>query len=133
MEHITIPAQINNLDTLYDFIYELMDTAEIDEALQNSIISAVEEIFVNIASYAYPSGEGDVTVSAEIAPERFTLIFSDSGIPFNPLEKEDPDLTLAADDRDIGGLGIFMVKKMMDDIYYEYRAGQNVLTISKNR
>ena len=95
---------------------------------------AVEEIFVNIASYAYPNGDGTATISVSesTSPTAIRITFVDSGIPYNPLAKEDPDITLGAEEREIGGLGIFMVKKSMDDVNYEYTHGHNRLTLVKN-
>ena len=93
----------------------------------------MEELFVNVASYAYPSGSGSVTIDMEITeePAAAVITFTDSGIPFNPLKKDDPDIALSAEERQIGGLGIYMVKKSMDDIAYAYRDGRNVLRIVK--
>lgn len=94
-----------------------------------------EEIFVNIASYAYSEGNGDgmVRILLEITenPYRVFIKFRDTGIPYNPLEKEDPDVNLPAEERPIGGLGIFFVKNMMDEVLYEYENGENVLSIMK--
>ena len=92
-----------------------------------------EEIFVNIASYAYPETGGFVTIrrSGGEGPEGLTLAFIDSGIPYDPLQKPDPDLTLALEDRPIGGLGVFLVKELVDEVHYEYKDGQNILTVRK--
>lgn len=90
-----------------------------------------EEIFVNVAHYAYPDGEGKATVELDFTDGVMTMSLKDSGIPFDPLAKEDPDITLSADDRKIGGLGIFMTKKYMDSISYEYKDSMNILTMSK--
>ena len=94
---------------------------------------AVEEIFVNIAHYAYAPEVGSTTVQVETAsePRRVTITFMDRGVPYDPLAKPDPDVTFSAEERQIGGLGIYMVKMSMDDVRYEYRDGQNVLTIEK--
>lgn len=96
------------------------------------ITIAVEEIFVNIAHYAYPEGGGTMTYKIETDISSAKLTFIDSGVEFDPLSKPDPDVTLSADERPIGGLGIFMVKKSMDDVRYEYVDGKNILTICKN-
>ena len=89
---------------------------------------------MNIAHYAYAPGTGSATIhfEARTDPKRAVITFTDSGIPYDPLSRPDPDVTLSAEERQIGGLGIFMVKKSMDDIWYEYRDGHNVLTIVKN-
>ena len=94
---------------------------------------AVEEIFVNVAHYAYAPNTGSVTVGVKISddPRFATITFKDGGKPYNPLAKPDPDVTLPADEREIGGLGIFMTKKVMDELSYEYTDGKNVLTLKK--
>ena len=132
MKQITIPAKVEKLDTLLDFITDIMQKLNINEMLQSKISVAVEEIFVNIAHYAYPSKDGDVIISVNNQNDRIMIELRDTGVPYNPLEKEDPDITLSAEERSIGGLGIFMVKKIMDDVTYEYNNGQNILTLIKN-
>ena len=103
---------------------------------------AVEEIFVNIAHYAYKQETGSVVIRADVsgnatddgAVDSFAVIeFEDGGIPYNPLEKTDPDIGAAADEREIGGLGIFMVKKIMDSVEYRREAGKNILTIRRKK
>ena len=100
---------------------------------QMQIDIAVEEIFVNIANYAYAPGSGSADIKAGVSgtPSVFVISFADKGVPYNPLAKSDPDISLPADKRQIGGLGIFMVKKSMDDLSYEYKDGQNIMTIRK--
>ena len=95
---------------------------------------AVDELFGNIAHYAYGTGTGPVTVRVETLtePPGARITFIDQGVPYDPLAKEDPDVTLSAKERKIGGLGIFLVKKSMDDVAYEYKDGQNILRIRKN-
>ena len=94
---------------------------------------AVEEIYVNIVHYAYNPEIGKATIRCEVTdnPMQVIIQFMDSGVPFDPLAKEDADITLSAEEREIGGLGIFMVKKSMDEVSYEYKEGKNVLTIRK--
>ncbi len=101
---------------------------------QMQISVAAEEIFVNIAHYAYAPGKGIATVRLTISrePARATITFIDRGTPFDPLKKEDPDVTLSAEERAIGGLGIYMTKKTMDEVFYEYKDRQNRLTLVKN-
>ena len=101
---------------------------------QMQISVAVEEIFVNIANYAYKPDKGKAIVRVEVTdkPVAVAITFVDHGVPYDPLAKVDPDVTLAAHEREIGGLGIFMTKKIMDDVAYEYRDGQNILTLKKN-
>ena len=100
---------------------------------QTQIEIAVEEIFINIASYAYAPDKGMATVRVEVSgdPVAVTITFVDHGVPYDPLAKEDPDVTLSAEERGIGGLGIFMTKKLMDDVAYEYKDGKNTLTLKK--
>ena len=95
---------------------------------------AIDELFGNIAHYAYNPEIGQATVRVEVIedPLAVTITFIDNGVPYDPLAKEDPDTTLSIEDREIGGLGIYMVKKSMDDITYEYKNGQNFLKIKKN-
>ena len=95
---------------------------------------AVEEIFVNIASYAYAPNTGYALIQInELSdPKRVQITFVDEGVPYDPLAKEDPDVTLSAEERQIGGLGIYMVKKSMDNMTYEYKDNKNILTIEKN-
>ena len=92
---------------------------------------AVEELFVNIASYAYAPDTGTAEIGVDVSGGVAETTFADSGIPYNPLKKKDPDVALSAEEREIGGLGIFMVKKTMDEMRYCYRDGQNLLTIRK--
>ena len=94
----------------------------------------MEEIFVNIAHYAYKTGIGKAVVRVEITDElaTVTITFMDHGVEYNPLERDDPDITLSAEERDIGGLGIFMTKNLMDDVTYEYNEGKNILKLKKS-
>ena len=98
-----------------------------------AICVAVEEIFVNIASYAYGEGTGEAALCFDFDENErlMTLVVSDEGIPFNPLEREEPDITLSAAERDIGGLGIFITKKTMDTVSYKNENGKNILTMTK--
>jgi anti-sigma regulatory factor (Ser/Thr protein kinase) len=134
MKELKIKASIENLERVIVFVDEELENNDCPIKLQMQIDVAVEEIFVNIASYAYQPGEGDATISIDILkdPSRVEITFIDSGIEYNPLEKEDPDVTLSAEERQIGGLGIYMVKKSMDDMIYNYSNGQNILKIIKN-
>ena len=133
MKEIILPAKIEKLDDLFQFIESSLESYDLDTAFLISFNTAAEEIFVNVAHYAYPGNEGSVRLQLNILedPKRVELLFIDSGIAYNPLKKSDPDTSLNAEDRPIGGLGIFMVKKMMDDVRYEYKDGQNRLTIVK--
>ena len=115
------------------FVEEHLEEAGCPLKAQMQISIAVEEIFINIASYAYAPGTGKAIIRVEFTkdPSVVSITFIDRGVPYNPLDKQDPDVTLPADERDIGGLGIFMAKEIMDDEYYEYKDGQNILTMTK--
>ena len=101
--------------------------------IQTAVCVAIEEIFVNVARYAYGDGEGDMTLGIGFDTESREVTFrmADKGTPFDPLKKPDPDITLSAEDRDIGGLGIFITKKTMDTVTYAYENGENILTMIK--
>lgn len=134
MKELTIDAKVDNLDRVLDFVNGVLEENDCNMKTQISIAVSVEEIFVNIASYAYAPGEGSATIELEILkdPRALSIVFKDSGIPYDPLAKKDPDITLSAEERPIGGLGIYMVKKSADRISYEYKDNQNILTFVKN-
>ena len=142
-EHkLVIEAKTENLDQGLEFVENRAVALGGSPRALIQINVAVEEIFVNVAQYAYrhlkePDASGKlnlatIMVSEGDDPASLTITIEDHGIPFNPLEREDPDTTLSADDRKIGGLGIFMVKKSMDEMKYEYRDGRNILTFRKD-
>lgn len=125
------PARSNQLQEVITFIEQELTGLKCPEKLVNKIEICAEEIFVNISKYAYMEREEDVTVGMKCEDGELTLKFTDHGIPFNPLVKKDPDITKPAEEREIGGLGIFIVKKTMDDVQYEYQNGMNILTMKK--
>ena len=131
---LTVDAKDQNLEQVQEFVDGQLKALDCPQKAQMQIDVSVEEIFVNIAHYAYPAGEGKATLRVEtsLAPKSVTITFFDRGIPYDPLSKPDPDITLSSEKRQIGGLGIYMVKKSVDDIRYEYRDGQNILTFTKN-
>lgn len=138
MEHETrelvVSATLEELDNVLAFIDTELEQHNCSMKSQMQIDIAVEEIYVNIAHYAYqPDQDGKATIRCTVGgdPLQVTIQFMDHGIPYNPLEKKDPDVSLSAEERQIGGLGIFMVKKSMDNIRYEYKDGKNILTIDK--
>ncbi|MBR3039335.1 MAG: ATP-binding protein [Lachnospiraceae bacterium] len=133
MNEIKVKADIDMLDEVIAFVEEQLEAADCPMKTQMTISVAVEELFVNIAHYAYPPKTGDAIVRMEVKgdPKYAEIQFIDSGIPYNPLEKPDPDITKPAEERPIGGLGIFMVKKSMDEMLYEYTDGKNIVTIRK--
>lgn len=134
MEELRVEANVENLPKVLAFVDDQLEMAECPMKAKIQIDIAVEEIFVNIAHYAYAPGTGDALIRVGISeePAAVQIDFEDSGIPYNPLEKADPDVTLDAQEREIGGLGIFMVKKIVDEIRYEYTDGKNRLTLGKS-
>ena len=122
-------------DKSSEIIEFLMSSPDIpdDEVLQFKLRLSIEEAVENVVRYAYDGGIGWLEVGTSLDEDSIVLTIElrDAGIPFNPLEKEDPDVTLSADERKIGGLGIFLCKKMMDNIEYRYEDGNNVLTMTK--
>ena len=134
MKELKVKADISELDSVLSFADSILESMDCSMKSQMQIDVAIEEIFVNIAHYAYPSGDGDAVINivTDDASGTVSITFIDRGTPYNPLENSDPDITLSADERPIGGLGIFMVKKSMDDVSYEYKDDQNRLTIKKS-
>jgi anti-sigma regulatory factor (Ser/Thr protein kinase) len=133
MKELTIAATVENIETVTDFVNEQLEAYDCPMKAQMQIDIAIDELFGNIAHYAYNPEVGSATVRVEVVEDPLSVVitFIDNGVPYDPLKKDDPDTTLSAEDRAIGGLGIFMVKKTMDDIIYEYKDGQNRLTIVK--
>ncbi len=133
MKQLDIEARVENLDAVIAFVDEQIEIFDCSPKVQMQIDVAVEEIFVNIANYAYNPEVGPATIRVELNKDipAVEISFIDHGVKYDPLAKEDPDITLSAKERAIGGLGIFMVKKTMDDITYEYKDGQNILKIKK--
>ena len=131
MKELIIDALTENLDAVIAFVTEQLEAADCSMKAQMQIEVAVEELFVNIAHYAYAPGIGTATIQTEITADTAEITFIDSGVQYDPLAKPDPDVSLPASERQIGGLGIFMVKKSMDDMRYEYRDRKNILTIVK--
>ena len=129
----TFPAKVENLNDVLGFVEQTLEGLECSMKIQTAICVAIEELFVNVAHYAYPDGEGDMTLSIGFEEESRTVTFrmTDKGIPFDPLKKPDPDITLSAEERDIGGLGIFITKKTMDSVHYANENGKNILTMHK--
>ena len=133
MKKMKTKARREQLESVLMFLEEELSSIEHNTKNKIQLFIAVEELFVNIASYAYYPAEGDAEIDIDTDNENnFVYItFIDSGKPYNPLEREDPDVTLSAKERKIGGLGIYMVKKSMDDMSYEYKNGCNILKIGK--
>ena len=134
MKELTLAATVENIETVTEFVKAQLELIDCPIKVQMQIDIAIDELFGNIAHYAYNTEVGNATVRVEIseAPLAVIITFIDNGVPYDPLGKDDPDITLSAEEREIGGLGIYMVKKSMDEITYEYKDGQNILKIKKN-
>ena len=128
-----VNADVNELQRVLSYVEECIGEMDCPAKSMMQINVAVEEIFVNIAHYAYSGEIGEAVIEVEITdePKAVTITFIDSGVMYDPLAKPDPDVTLSAKERKIGGLGIFMTKKFMDELSYEYRDGQNVFSMKK--
>ena len=129
----TFPAQTKVLPDVLSFVEEQLDSFECPMKLQIAICVAIEEVFVNVAQYAYGADTGDVSLGINFDEETRMLTFrmGDKGTPFDPLQNPDPDITRSAEEREIGGLGIFITKKTMDSLTYAYEMGENILTMNK--
>lgn len=132
---LVVDATMENLDQVIGFVEEQLENESCPMKVIRQIGVSLEEIYVNVVNYAYGEDIGKCWLTLKIASvgdgKRLVLTIRDKGIPFNPLEKEDPDITLSVEERQIGGLGIYMVKEMMDEVTYEYQSGYNILTIFK--
>ena len=134
MKELTIEATTENIEAVTNFVNEQLETLDCSMKVQMQVDIAIDELFSNIARYAYNPETGSATVQVEVTenPLAVVITFIDHGKPYDPLAKEDPDTKLSAEERQIGGLGIYMVKKTMDDVSYEYKDGRNILKIKKN-
>ena len=135
MKELTIKALVENVPVVTAFVDEELEGVNCPMKVQYQIDVAVDEVFSNIAMYAYEPAQGDATIRVEIDRNArvVSITFFDSGIPFNPMDREEPDTSLSVEEREIGGLGIFIVRKSMDEIFYEYKNGQNILCIKKKQ
>ena len=133
MTNQTFPAKTEALPDILGFVEETLEGYGCPMKIQMAVCVAIEEVFVNVAHYAYGNGEGDMNLGIGFDEENRTITFrmTDKGVPFDPLQKPDPDLTLSAEEREIGGLGIFIAKKTMDSLSYSYENGENILTMLK--
>ncbi len=133
MEKFTIDAKLENLPAVTEFVIDALESRDCSMKVTMQMELVIEEIFVNVASYAYKNDVGEVTICRKFdeEPRAIELTFIDSGTPYNPLEHKDPDTSLGAEEREIGGLGIFLVKKNVDEISYKREDGQNILTVKK--
>ena len=130
---LTLPAKVESITAVTAFLEQELEALGCPLKQKMEICVAADEIVTNISMYAYTPGSGELTVCFAFDEEHRTaeITFTDEGIPFDPLQKEDPDVTLSADKRQIGGLGIFLVKKTMDGMAYRREDGKNILTIRK--
>ena len=133
MTNQTFPAKTDALPDVLGYVEQALERFECPMKIQMALCVAIEEVFVNVAHYAYGDGEGDMDLGIGFDEESRVITFrmADKGVPFDPLKKPDPDITLSAEERDIGGLGIFITKKTMDSISYAYENGENILTMTK--
>lgn len=134
MNELTVAATVENIETVTDFVCRHLEALGCPMKAQLQISIAIDELFGNIAHYAYHTGIGKATVriEAENHGKSVVITFIDQGVPYDPLSAIDPDTTLSADDRIPGGLGIYMVKKSMDEMTYRFENGSNILSIRKN-
>lgn len=133
MKEITVNASLEELYTVLDFVELELESQACSPKVMVQIAIAVEEIYVNIAKYAYHPTVGDTTIRCSVGGDPLIILiqFLDNGSPFNPLDFAEADTTMSSDERAIGGLGILMVKKSMDEVDYSYRDGNNILTMKK--
>ena len=133
MKVLTVEATKENLDKVIGFLDEQLEEMECPMKILMQMELAVEEIYINVASYAYGEGTGQVTLVMDVKqePKRIEIEFQDQGAPYNPLEKQDPDIRLSAEEREIGGLGVYLAKKYMDEVAYAYEDGKNILCMRK--
>ncbi len=133
-KELVLEATVENLSVVNAFIDELLASVEYSLKKRFQLDLVVEEIFVNIANYAYGEGTGQAVLrfSLQQDPPKMKIVFMDEGVAYDPLAKDEPDVTLPMEERNIGGLGIFLVKKNVEDIQYERKDGKNILTIYKD-
>ncbi len=131
-KHLTLHNDVQQVTLLADYIDAVADEGALDPALAISLNLALEEAVANVILYAYPEGtQGDVDITTTVADGVLTFIIADEGVPFDPTQKEEADVTLGLEERPIGGLGIFLVRQIMDTVGYERREGRNILTLTK--
>ncbi|MBR3103012.1 MAG: ATP-binding protein [Lachnospiraceae bacterium] len=130
---LTVIATLENYDRVAEFVEGELEIREVPMAAQAQIVIALDEIYTNVAKYAYADDPGEVTVRLDFTEQitEVKMTIMDCGIPYDPLKRPDPDVSLEAEARQIGGLGIYMVKQMMEEVSYEYRGGMNILRMRK--
>ena len=134
MKELTVEATLESIPVITEFVDAQLKQLDCPKKAQAQIDIAIDELFSNIVHYAYHPGVGPATVRVEVLEEPLAvaITFIDQGVPYDPLSQADPDVTLSAEDREIGGLGIYIVKKNMSEITYEYKDGKNILRIRKD-
>ena len=131
-KQIILQNEVQQVPRLAEFIDEVCETAGLDMATTMKLNLAVEEAVVNVMNYAYPQGTvGDIYIVVQVDNNQLEFIISDSGTPFDPTTKAEVDTTLSAEERTIGGLGIHLVRNIMDSINYERVNGKNILALIK--
>ena len=128
---LKIPATLEGMDEVLAFVSSVLDAHGCSLQARTQLRMAIEELYVNVAHYAYPSGDGWAEIRGSVENGVATFRIIDGGTPFDPLAKPDPDILLSGEERGIGGLGIYMVKNMVDEVKYDYRDGCNCLTLRK--
>ena len=133
MKNITVACEEKNIKAVNEFVREVLEPHISEKKILRKLCMVTDELITNIVSYAYGGDYGEATVKVDISEEdsAVTMVFIDGGEPFNPLESEDPDTGLKTSERRPGGLGIFMVKRTMDEVNYEYKDNQNIVTVKK--
>lgn len=131
MSSKVFPARKDALDTVISFVEEELEKIDCPMKAVMQISVCTEEMFINVASYAYTHKEGSVALSVDAEPGAVSVTLTDSGVPFDPLSAKTPDITLSAEERKVGGLGIYMVKQSMDHVAYQRKDGKNIFTMTK--
>lgn len=136
MKELRVEASVKNLPIVFRFVLGELENCGCSKKTMRAIKLSVEEVFVNIAQYAYDPKTGPAIISMEVVrdpdPVRVIISFADTGKPFDPLVVERPDTSLPLEQREVGGLGVFLVRTHMDWVHYGYQDGMNILTIEKN-
>jgi len=132
---ITVEASMEYLDKVMSGIEAFLEACDCPMKIAMKILLCVEELYTNVVNYAYDSPGGNCTIELKSLSEEtehgVTICMRDHGMPFDPFAKDDPDITLSAEEREIGGLGIYMVKTIMDTMSYEYKQQENIVTMTK--
>lgn len=132
MEKVTLPAKLENLDLMISWILKNADIVGFDEKNKFQIKLASEEVLVNIINYAYPSKSGAIELSLNPKPkDSLEIVFADWGVPFDPLSLPEPKVCAPIEERKIGGLGVYLVRKVMDEVKYRREDERNILTVTK--